>query len=436
VGQTFTFDRHDTFLVGRAEACHFRLRGKDPHISRAHLLIEVNPPWCLVIDLSSRNGTFVNGRRIRSARLRDSDEIRLGQTVLRVAVELAAAELPSTMTVESAAEAGPNASGKAEDPAGRSETSSRVAPSESDHRDGGLREGSPASQGRSAAGDPQQEPLRSVRGYQVLGEIGRGSRGVVFKARRETDGEVIALKMIQPAIPASAAELRRFIQEVSVLERLEHPHIVRFHRMGVSGGRLFFEMEYVSELNAARLLEQHNCPLPVSRAVNRICQVLEALEYAHAEGFIHRDIKPSNILVREDRGRDVIKLADFGLAMAYVSSSLSGLTIADELAGTLPYLAPEQITSFRAARPTADQYSAAATLYRLLTNEYVYDFPADVNEQLRLILDGHPVPLRTRRPDLPPALAAAVERALSRDPRKRFRDVRMMREALLPFVGQ
>jgi serine/threonine protein kinase len=130
--------------------------------------------------------------------------------------------------------------------------------------------------------------------------------------------------------------------------------------------------------------------------------LLEALAYAHAEGFVHRDIKPSNLLVTEENGREVVKLADFGLARAYQASPLSGITMVGVFGGTPAFMPPEQVLNFRDAQPAADQYSAAATLYYLLTACYVpYPAPTPA-EMFRRILQDEPVPIRTRRADVPP----------------------------------
>ena len=106
-----------------------------------------------------------------------------------------------------------------------------------------------------------------------------------------------------------------------------------------------------------------------------------------------------------------------------------------EVGGTPAYMAPEQVTHFREVRPAADQYSAAATLYHLLTNCYPHDLPKGVEKQLALIVNGSAVPILDRRPDLPPELAAVIHRAMSRDPKDRFRTVTSFRKALLPFAG-
>jgi serine/threonine-protein kinase len=126
-------------------------------------------------------------------------------------------------------------------------------------------------------------------------------------------------------------------------------------------------------------------------------------------------------------------VSDFGLARVYQTSKMSGLTMKGDLGGTFAFMAPEQITDLRDARPPVDQYSAGATLYKLLTDRYIYDLPSQYPAQVQMILFNDPVPIRSRRPDLPEGLAAVVHRSLARDPNARFKDVREMRRALVPF---
>src|SRR5262249_31321071 len=155
-------------------------------------------------------------------------------------------------------------------------------------------------------------------------------------------------KTIVPSATSRRKLVDRFLREAGILRQLEHPHIVAFREMGEAGDRLFFAMDYVQGTDAGRLL-QRDGPLAVARAVRLTCELLEALEYAHARGFVHRDIKPANMLVTEEGGREAVKLADFGLARVYHASELSGLTLGGELGGTLAYMAPEQITHYREA---------------------------------------------------------------------------------------
>jgi serine/threonine-protein kinase len=256
--------------------------------------------------------------------------------------------------------------------------------------------------------------------------------GVVSLAMRAADGLPVALKTIQPAAAGSAAQLERFLREAEILRGLSHPHVVAFRDMGEAGGVLYFAMDYVRGCDAHRLLERQG-PFAVGRAVGLVCQALDGLAYAHARRFVHRDVKPSNLLVAEEGGREHVKAADFGLARIYQASHFSGLTMAGDIGGTVAFMPPEQITEYREARPPADQYSAAATLYNLLTDAYVYDFPAELKKQLRVILEEDPVPIRSRRKDVPKGLADVIHRALAREPGDRWPDVTALGQALQPF---
>src|SRR5262249_27831717 len=156
--------------------------------------------------------------------------------------------------------------------------------------------------------------------------------------------------------------------------------------MGESNGRIYFAMDYIPGLDTAQLLGAHARPLPIRRAVELICQMLEALEYAHTRKFVHRDIEPQNLLVKQIEGQDFALLTDFGLARVYEASRMSGLTMTGEVAGTPAYMAPEQITHFREAVPATDLYAAGATLYTLLTGSAIFDLPRPMNLALLKIL--------------------------------------------------
>src|SRR5262249_44289157 len=130
-----------------------------------------------------------------------------------------------------------------------------------------------------------------------------------------------------------------------------------------------------------------------------------------------------------------VRVADFGLARKYQASQLSGLTMAGALGGTVAYMPPEQILDFRNVQPAADQYSAAATLYTLLTGGFVYDLPRELQKQLVLILQEDPVQIRQRRSEIPKELAGVIHRALAREPHERFADAAAMCAALRPFAG-
>lgn len=388
--RAYTFDRHDTFVVGRGPDVHFSLPD-DPYFSRAHFLVEVNPPLCHLTDLRSKNGVLVNGKKVQTADLVDGDEIRGGKTALKVAITRSA--LPLTLPESSA-------------------TKPPLPPTVL----------------------PGADAPTVVPGYRLISPLGQGGMGVVYLAENLADGSLVALKTIRPAVAPTEATLGRFRREVAVLRKLRHPHIVAFRDAGETGGILWFAMEFVNGTDAAALVRREG-PLPVGRAVRFVGQVLDALRCAHAEGIVHRDVKPSNILVTNNAdGEEMAKLADFGLARAYQESQMSGLTMAGLAGGTPGFMPPEQILDFRSAKPAADQYAAAATLYFLLSGDYPFGICRGVDELFQKVLTDDPVPLSDRRADLPAELAAAVMRALARKPEARFRDVVELQKVLAVFT--
>lgn len=439
-GKEFLFTEHDNFIVGRGLQAHFRLAKLDQYFSRLHFMVEVNPPFCRAVDLNSRNGIRVNEQKVRAVDLNDGDIIRAGKTKIQVRIvdEPSPDEdaLPSTI-IESrsskkaegpSSQAPKSASRSPEPPASvssRSRNDSDAAIETLDEvRDQVLSRDSLSPPVRKLLPKDYESQIRRQRqmvpGYQIVRELGRGGMGVVYQALRQEDRSVVALKTILPAVAASPRQRERFLREARILQELQHPHIVAFREMGEHDGLLFFAMDYVPGKDAAQLLRNNGGPFDVARAVHITCQMLDALEYAHARGFVHRDIKPSNLLVVSEHGTDTVKLADFGLARVYQTSQLSGLTMTGDIGGTAKFMPPEQIINYRDAQPATDQYAAAATLYKLLTDCDLYDFLPSVGAQLAMILQDEPVSIQLRRPDLSDALTRIVHRALSREPAQRF----------------
>jgi serine/threonine-protein kinase len=399
-GQQFTFDGHDTFLVGREADAHLRLSYDDPYFSRRQFVVEINPPRCRVLDLKSRNGTFVNGSRVATADIKDGDEISAGHTVFKVSVVSTEPATEHTLDLPTRHNLDLTLDLPAAPPTLQYESTD------------GLR----------------------VPGYRVEGELGRGGMGVVYRGARETDGAAVAIKTITPAAGVSGRQVERFVRECSILSDLSHPNIVRFLEVGEANATVFLVMELVEGTDAKKLLADRG-PLEPKTAVRLTCQMLKGLAHAHEKGFVHRDLKPGNILIaRSADGKKTAKLADFGLARVYESSKLSGLTMQGEVGGTPAFMAPEQVTHYRDVRPAADQYSAAATLYTLLTNRPTHDLPGNVAAQLVHVATEPPVPIADRRPDLPAGLANVIHKALSREPGDRFPDIAAFRAELRKFA--
>lgn len=391
-GTSFTFDRHDTFVVGRSADAGFRLPEDDPHVSRNHFLIEINPPACRILDLNSKNGTWRKDERIAAADLKDGDEIRAGKTSFKV--RLKSRDDPfATRMIEPAPAAAP---------------------------------ASPETIAHDAS-------LPTIAGYRIDCLFGKGGMGAVYRATRLSDGATVAIKTIKPSTKQPSRDmLKRFLRETEIMRSLNHPGIVAFCNAGEVNDLLYFAMQYINGVNAAEL-HRAEAPLAIGRAVRLICQVLDALAYAHGRQIIHRDLKPVNVLVSLEKGIETARLTDFGLARAWHDSPMSGLTVTGHIAGTPAYMPPEQILNFRTVGSAGDQYSAAATLYNLLTGMPLFDCKNDIQEVFRHILQKDPVPLNQRRPDVPETLAKIVARALARKPSGRFQSVEAFRAALLPF---
>ncbi len=468
-GREFSFDAHENFIVGRAKAAQFRLSAKDQYFSRNHFLVEVNPPLCRLLDLNSTNGTFVNGKQVSSVELNDGDLIEAGDTTLRVNL---VSTTPAPSMQNEAFENLPARPSVSPQAAAGNQTIvprnwSRGPPDDSPsmpaklHPTGGQTKNSPAIEatlvpaGKRVAGpellcatlpgpkaslsDEDRAKIAAqpqpFDGYDIIEEIGRGGMGVVYRAHSKHDGEIVAMKVVLPVVECSPEDLGRFVREAEIVKELIHPHIVPFREFGHAAGQMFFAMKYIPGVDCQKYLRQQKAPLPISKAVDITCQMLDALAAAHDSGYVHRDVKPANLIIESSANGEFVWLTDFGLARTYQASKLSGLTTTGNMGGTLPFMAPEQITHFRDVTPAADQYSAAATLYYLLTRHHTYDFPKDVAKQLLLVLQEPPRPIQERRPDISDQLAVAIHKALERMPSDRYPYVRGFRDALLSAIS-
>ncbi|MCA9072663.1 MAG: serine/threonine protein kinase, partial [Planctomycetaceae bacterium] len=193
--------------------------------------------------------------------------------------------------------------------------------------------------------------------------------------------------------------------------------------------------DYISGADAAMLIKQHG-PLEIGRAVRLMDQALEALHYAHQEGFVHRDVKPSNLLVSGEGDEERCHLADFGLARVYHESRMSGLTLFGDAGGTMQFMPPEQVINFRGVGPAADQYSAAATLYYLCSGKHLFPSHESQDIRLRRIIEDTPIPLSSHNPQVPPLLADAIQRGLAKDPALRFPSIADFQAAIRPFASE
>jgi eukaryotic-like serine/threonine-protein kinase len=250
--------------------------------------------------------------------------------------------------------------------------------------------------------------------FEIERELGRGGMAVVYLARDRRHGRRVALKVLRPELAASLAA-ERFRREIRIAAALTHPNILPLHEAAEDSadGPLYFVMPFVE----GDTLRTHlgAGPLSVEEAVAITIEVAGALDYAHRQGIVHRDVKPENILLLE--GHAVV--ADFGIAHAVDEAAREHLTQTGIMLGTPAYLSPEQIDGSRAIDGRSDVFSLGSVSYEMLTGAAPFAGP-NVAATLARVTTGALTPLATKRPDVPPDVAAAVERALVLDRDGRF----------------
>ena len=415
-GRIFSFSQHDSFLIGRNPDAHLCL-SDDRYFSRNHCLLEMNPPHSFLRDLGSTNGTFVNGQRVKDAFLKSGDQIQCGETIL--VVEVTAANLADT--APDAAPARPVLVMVECLNCGRREQAQASSPDE--HL-------------TFLCEDCRIELKRSpqaIPGYDTVKLLGRGGMGTVMLSREQRTGRAVAIKTLLPEFAVSDKAMRRFMREIDVAAALKHKHIVEFIDRGTHNGVVYLVTEFVDGADASKLAEDHGGRLRYEDAISIITQALDALSFAHAQGYIHRDFKDQNILVSGQSPNLLAKLTDFGLAKSFTHSGMSGVTMAGEMAGTLAYMPPEQLRNFRDVKPQSDIYAVGMTAYSLLTGCLALDLSKNgsVNDTIRAIFEQPTIPLKQRAPHVPQPVGEIIDRALAKDPAQRWQTAGAMRNALM-----
>ena len=267
--------------------------------------------------------------------------------------------------------------------------------------------------------------------YPILGVIGVGGMGTVYRSVQPLVAREVAIKVIHSGSDFESDEVReRFLREAQAIARLSHPAVVTLYDFGAEGdGTLFMVMEYVRGLTLYRRLR--DTPVTARQIIQVGLGALGALQAAHAQSVIHRDIKPGNIMVLDEvdpaTGGWLVKLLDFGLVRLLGSSTFSRLTQTGVLSGTPHYMAPEQVTGDEADERT-DLYSLGSVLYEGLAGHP--PFVAEHPMRLIAVRVAEPPPPLPDDPCIPPALAVAVMRSLAREPAGRFPSARAMADAL------
>lgn len=259
--------------------------------------------------------------------------------------------------------------------------------------------------------------------YELLGELGRGGMGVVYKARQKRADRLVALKVMRDHDQVSGEEKERFTTEVRALARVSHPNIVTIFEVGEEDGCPFFTMEYVDGYSLAH--RNRDQPMSAADAARLIEQLAGAVHAAHAVGVLHRDIKPGNVLI-DVQGQP--KLTDFGLAKHLDQDS--GLTLEGSALGTPAFMSPEQASGdLEKVGPTSDVYSLGATLYDLQTGQPPFRGET-AGATLARVLKDDVVPPSKLRPGLSPELEAVCLKCLEKNPAHRYPTANELEEEL------
>ena len=417
-GRVFTFEQHDTFLIGRSESAQFCLP-EDRYFSRNHCLLEIAPPQCFLRDLGSLNGTYVNGQRVETAHLKNGDCIQGGETIIEVSVSAdfdnqysIDSTTPSLVTVQCL-------------------NCGVLAKAEASRPDAKL----------SYLCDECREKLKQnpqpIPNYQMIRILGQGGMGSVMLARSLADGRAVAIKTLLPEVAVSEQSLKRFMREIEVAASLQHPHVVSYIEHGTHNGMVYLVSEYVGGMDASKLAKHRGGKLHFMEVAQILEQTLAALDFAHNLGFVHRDIKEQNILVDGNYPNYISKLTDFGLAKSFKQTGMSGVTMVGDVAGTIAYMPPEQIRDFKDVQPPTDIYAMGMTGYTLLTGSHALDISprAGIAETVKAIFEKPIVPLAIHNHEIPNQLAMVIEKAISKEVEQRWRTAGEMREALLRAIS-
>lgn len=250
--------------------------------------------------------------------------------------------------------------------------------------------------------------------YVLTGKIGQGGIAEIYRARQESLGRDVAIKILSANMISDADIVRRFENESLLIARLNHPNIVHVIDKGKAGGRFYFVMEFVDGTSLREVIDSPK--IPIGTKLDMIVQVCKALDYAHKNGVIHRDIKPTNILI--DRQGNA-RVADFGIAQS-VGATDTEMTSSDVIMGTLSYMSPEQKISSTNVDQTTDIYAMGIILYETLVGKKPqghFKLPSEINPQISKAFDE------------------IILKCLAQEPKDRYQSAVEMKDAILNEVG-
>lgn len=271
--------------------------------------------------------------------------------------------------------------------------------------------------------------LPRVPGYEILGVLGHGGVGVVYRAKHHKLNRLVALKMLLSGPYASASELDRFTREAEAVASLQHAHVVQVHDVGDLDGRPYFTMELVEGGTLGQKLG--GMPQPAPQAAALLATVAGAVDVAHRAGIVHRDLKPANVLLTPD---GTPKITDFGLA-GHIRPDDQGLTLDGARVGTPCYMAPEQASGrVRTVGPAADIYALGAILYEMLTGRPPFRAES-ASETQRQVISEEPVAPSRLNARVPRDLETVCLKCLRKEPERRYASAAALADDLGRFLA-
>ncbi len=453
--EEFSFSERSTCVIGRALDCNITLPDDQAHstISRYHCLLDINPPEICIRDFGSLNGTTVNGKKIGQRDistdpgkakhmiypefdLKDNDCFQLGDSIFQVNI-LASNE-----------------------DTGSKETSEKSLMSALDKKTASLQKSvsdDPLDKINSLLekADDNESDLVSIKGYHIIKELGKGSMGAVYLAKKTNISErigaqtQIAMKVMLPKVETDPKSHRQFVRETKNTKLLDHKNIVKVHDIGYYDDAFFFTTDYCESGTVSQLITQQGGKLSLHLALKILMQILDGLEFAHtvkipdivladgktssATGLVHRDLKPGNILLTKVSGVLQVKIADFGLAKAFDVAGLSGRTATGISAGTPFFMPRQQVINFKFSKPEVDVWAAAATFFKMATGRYPRQYTRASDPWLTT-LKTPVTPIRKYDASIPEALARVIDQALSEQPELFYKSAADFKTALSKVV--
>jgi tRNA A-37 threonylcarbamoyl transferase component Bud32 len=466
-GQRFECEEQKIFKIGTAPDCQCIIKS-DITFSRHHLLLENIQSNVTLKDLGSLNGTRVNGCCIYEGRgkdvtpekakpsqpvgLYDGDRIEAGNNVMILHIAAPA------VCVDCGAEISDKDKKACEFINGsyiclscRKREAEKNKPVEPKGEKKPVEVRMNLDQRKEAENNPGavmdeiirhfinmqgvQDNLPEILGYADLKEIDKGGFGIVYKARRTRDGEIVALKTMLQTRKPDRRNVLLFEREKEIISQLKHPNIVRSEAVGVWNDIHFIEMEFIDGGSIGDMMKKNMQPIDLKTAAPLILQMLEGLAYAHeAEvlytidrgkekqiGIVHRDLKPANVMLARENGKLVAKLSDFGLGKAFgATGHTQGALSQDGTAcGTPEYMAIEHLINNRDVKPSTDVFEMAATIFHILTGQFIRSF-APGRERFKCIIEEPVRHINDFLRGCPKGLSDVIDRALAVEAKDRY----------------